>query len=122
VAGRLHSDLTPVLLLGDPQRPAAVRIEQEHRHGQPMREVESDEPLTIDVTFGRLGRVRLELRAHGRGELALSLRSETALPAEARDRLRDVVGAAFELGGCPAWFMVLTGPIPNGPRGAGFPA
>ena len=83
---------------------------------------EADQPLTIDVTFGRLGRVRLELRAHGRGELALSLRSEMALPAEARDRLRDVVGAAFELGGRPAWFMVLTGPIPSGPRGAGFPA
>jgi hypothetical protein len=114
-------DFPPILLLGDPQHPVPIRLEQEQQGGRPLPE-EADQPLTIDVTFGRLGRVRLELRAHGRGELALSLRSEMALPAEARDRLRDVVGAAFEFGERPAWFMVLTGPIPAGPRGAGFPA
>jgi hypothetical protein len=121
VPNRPAPEFPPILLLGDPQHPVPIRLEQEQQGGRPLPE-ETDQPLTIDVTFGRLGRVRLELRAHGRGELALSLRSEMALPAEARDRLRDVVGAAFALGGRPAWFMVLTGPIPTGPRGAGFPA
>jgi hypothetical protein len=121
VPNRPAPEFPPILLLGDPQHAVPIRLEQEQQGGRPRPE-EADQPLTIDVTFGQLGRVRLELRAHGRGELALSLRSEMALPAEARDRLRDVVGAAFELGGRPAWFMVLTGPIPAGPRGAGFPA
>ena len=109
---RPSPDFPPLFLLGEPQRPVPLRIEHEQRFGHPAEEAEAERPLTIDVTFGMLGRVRLELRAPQRGELALTLRSEQALPLEARNRLRDLVGAAFELGGRPAWFVAMTGPIP----------
>jgi hypothetical protein len=74
--------------------------------------------LVLDVTFARLGRFRIEVDRPGGagGELRIALRGELQLPTGARADLFDLVGAAFEIGGARARFLVSTGDaLPRSP-------
>lgn len=111
-ATRLGPDLPSLLLLGDPAHPVPLRVSPDPAARRPAHDSASEASLSLDLTLAQLGRIRLEVRAHGRGEIGITLRSERRLPAEAHERLRDLAGAAFELGGRPAWFLAVTGPLP----------
>lgn len=105
-------------VLGDGNEPATLRLARERdADGGDAGADEAGSRLVLDVAFARLGRFRLEIdRLGGSGaELRIALRGERPLPAGAHAELVDRVGAAFEIGGAKARFVVSTGGLPSPP-------
>ena len=98
-------------VLGDPGDPATLLLTRERDAGGRSGGDAEAGHLVLDVTFARLGRFRIEVDRPGGvgGELRIALRGERPLPAGARADLFDLVGAAFEIGGARARFLVSTG-------------
>jgi hypothetical protein len=103
-------------LLGEATRPLPLRVDREAPRDRNAGAAPDPAPaLLIDVTFERLGRMRLEVRHEAGGSLRLLLRHERALPPGAAAALGGIAGAAFELGRGAASFHTLAGPIPIAP-------